>query len=277
MRGAYTSGVLDVLLENNIEFPVVYGISAGACNGLSYVSKQLNRNFDIFYQYIEDERYLSISNLRKTGSLFGFDFIFGELFHTLLPFDYKAFYESPVRFRVGATDLNTGKAVFFDKEDITENMEVVQASSSLPFVSNIVSFKGYEMLDGGIADPIPVEQSIKDGNHLNVLVLTRDDTYRKKSRPEFPRAVLRVKYGDYPNMIETMMNRPEIYNAQTDFCRELERDGKAVIIRPTQPIVTGRYEKNRERLADIYRLGVRDAQEKLSQVRELLARDTVSI
>lgn len=272
MRGAYTSGVLEVLLQNDIEFPNVYGISAGACNALSYVSKQKNRNYDIFYNYITDKRYISVENLHKTGSLFGFDFIFGELFHELLPFDYQTFFSSPVNLKVGATNLQTGQTIYFDKANLDENFTAVAASSALPFVSNIVSYQGYELLDGGCASPIPIERSIFDGNTLNVVVLTRDISYRKGQRPEFPRAVLQVKYGDYPNFVNTMQHRAEVYNHQLDFCRGQEREGKAVVIRPSRPIVTGRYEKNRERLRGIYEMGMRDCEKKLSEIHTIMAK-----
>ena len=156
-RGAYTSGVLEVFLREGITFPVAYGISAGACNALSYISGQKERNFRIFYEYITDERYLSITSLYKTGSLFGFDFIFGELFHELLPLDYEAFFQSSMELKAGATDLRTGRAVFFGKDEMDADLTPVRASSSLPFVSPIVSYKGYELLDGGCAMPIPLE------------------------------------------------------------------------------------------------------------------------
>ena len=134
-RGAYTSGVLDVFLEEKITFPSVYGISAGACNAVSFVTEQRGRSFDIFYNYIRDERYLSVASLYRTGSIFGFDFIFGELFHELIPLDYEKLFSSPVRLRVGATDLKTGEAVFFDKEEMDDMLVPVRASSSMPFVS----------------------------------------------------------------------------------------------------------------------------------------------
>ena len=161
-RGSYTAGVLDVFLEKGIEFPSVYGISAGACNAVSYISKQPKRNLEIFYKYIGDERYLSVANLRKTGSLFGFGFIFGELSHQLVPLDYETFQNSPVKFRVGATNVVTGKVVYFDKEDITFPMDVLRASASLPMISPIVDYKGYHLLDGGVACPIPIDRYIFD-------------------------------------------------------------------------------------------------------------------
>lgn len=270
MRGAYTSGVLEVLLQNGIEFPTVYGISAGACNALSYISGQKNRNFNIFYHYIADKRYISVENLQTSGSLFGFDFIFGELFQTLLPFDYDAFFASAINLKVGATDLKTGQTVFFEKSELDKDFTAVKASSSLPFISNIVSWKGRELLDGGCAMPIPIERSIFDGNQQNVIVLTRDSAYRKSQRPEFPRAVLRVKYGDYPNFVNTMMNRAEIYNNELEICRRQEKDGNAVVIRPSSPIITSRYEKDPERLRSIYEMGMADCEKKLPELKALM-------
>ena len=271
-RGAYSSGVLDVFLEEGIEFPRVYGISAGACNALSYISKQIRRNFNIFYQYIGDSRYLSVSNLRKHGCIFGFDFIFGELSHELLPFDYQAFFSSPVELKVGATDVETGEIVYFSKKDMDEEFIAVRASSSLPMLSRIVSFQGYQLLDGGVAQPIALERSLLDGNERNVIVLTRDDTYRKKAYPGFSRTALRAFYGDYPKLVDCMLNRWEIYNEEVEQCREQERQGNAVVVRPSKPILVSRYEKDCAKLKEIYELGRKDALEKVPAIREILAR-----
>ncbi|MFU0831385.1 MAG: PNPLA domain-containing protein [Oscillospiraceae bacterium] len=271
MRGWYTAGVLTVLTENKIDFPRVYGISAGASNALSYISKQNTRDFcREMIRYSADERYISIKNLQKTGSLFGFDFIFGEMFHSLLSFDYQTFFDSPTDLKVGATDLKTGQPVFFDKSQLDEDMTAVRASCSLPFVANIVSYRGYELLDGGCSMPIPIERSIFDGNERNVVVLTRDKSYRKGARPEFPRAVLRVKYGDYPLFVDTMMKRSEIYNNELDVCRRQEKYGKAFVIRPSKPIVVSRYEKDLEKLMQLYEMGIRDCENSLDELNQFL-------
>ena len=132
-RGAYTAGVLDVLAKAQVEFPAVYGISAGACNALSWISKQPGRNLEIFSYFVPTDAYVSRKNLLRSGNVFGFDYIFGKMFHKEIPFDYQTFFESPIRFRVGATDVETGQAVFFEKEDIDEKMDVIRASSALPF------------------------------------------------------------------------------------------------------------------------------------------------
>ena len=268
-RGAYTAGVLDVFLQEGIRFPCVYGVSAGACNAISYISGQYKRNYNIFYQYLRDKRYLSISSLLTTGSIFGFDFIFGELSQKLLPLDYEAFHSSTVRFRVGVTDLNSGQPYYFEKEDVTDRMEVVRASSSMPFVSKVVHFAGKHLLDGGIADPIPMEQSIQDGNHLNVVVLTRDLHYQK-SKPDFPRPLLRAAYPRYPRLADAIARRPQRYNALTKLCRRQEDLGNAVVIRPSRPIMVSRYEKDPERLVEIYQMGIADTQEKLRSIDALL-------
>lgn len=271
MRGWYTAGVLTVLTENGINFPCVYGISAGASNALNYISKQNSREFGrAMIRYASDERYISVANLQRTGSLFGFDFMFGELFHSLLPFDYEAFFNSPSDLKIGATDLKTGQAVFFGKAQLDEDLTAVRASCSLPFISNIVSYQGHELLDGGCSMPIPIERSIFDGNEFNVVVLTRDSTYRKGPNPEFPRSVLRVKYGDYPLFVEAMMKRPETYNNELDVCRRQEKAGKALLIRPSSPIVTSRYEKDPEKLTQIYEMGIYDCEKSLDNLRNFI-------
>lgn len=271
MRGWYTSGVLTVLNEQHIHIPVVYGVSAGALNALSYISGQNTRVYmKSFLNYIADEHYVSVRNLQKTGSIFGFDFLFGELFHQLLPFDYKAFFSSPVQLKTGATDLKTGQAVFFEKSSLDENFTAVRASCSLPMVSNVITFQGMDLLDGGCAMPIPAERSIFDGNEKNVIVLTQDAAYRKSLQPEFPRAVLNVKYGEYPRFIEAMMHRGETYNNELLVCSRLEKIGKAFIIRPSSPIMTSRYEKDPETLIRIYEMGIHDCEAKLDELRDYL-------
>ncbi len=273
MRGWYTCGVVTVLTEHGIQFPTVYGISAGASNALSYISGQNTREYDeAFLHFAADERYVSVENLKRTGSLFGFDFIFGELFHQLLPFDFPAFSSSPSNLKVGATDLETGLPVFFNKSELNEDFTAVRASCSLPFISNIVGYHGHELLDGGCSMPIPIERSIFDGNEWNVVVLTRDSTYRKGPRPEFPRPVLRVKYGEYPRFVDAMMKRPETYNNELEVCQRQENAGKAVTIRPENPIEVSRYEKNPSVLMQLYEMGIRDGEKSLNAIEEIIRR-----
>mgnify|MGYP000851666239 CR=1 FL=1 len=271
MRGWYTTGVLVALAENKITFPTVYGVSAGALNALTFLSGQCSRKrAETYLNYLVDKRYVSVENLNRTGSIFNFDFLFGEVFHSLLPFDFDAFFNSPTELKTGLTDLRSGRAVFFNKEDLDENLTAVRASCSLPMVSNIVSFQGGLYLDGGCSAPIPVERSLFDGNEKNLIVLTQDATYRKSTKPEFPRAVLNVKYGDYPNFVETMMHRGETYNGELLVCSRLERAGRALILRPGKPVVVSRYEKDLNKLTEIYESGIRDCEARMPEIRSFL-------
>ena len=271
MRGWYTTGILVALAENGITFPTVYGVSAGALNALTFISGQCSRTHtEAYLNYLVDKRYVSVENLNRTGSIFNFDFLFGEVFHSLLPFDFDAFFSSPTELKTGLTDLKSGQAVFFRKEDLDENFTAVRASCSLPMVSNTVSFHGGQYLDGGCSAPIPIERSIFDGNEKNLIVLTQDATYRKNSKPEFPRAVLNVKYGEYPNFVDTMMKRGETYNGELLVCSRLEQTGKALILRPGKPVLVSRYEKDLDKLKDIYESGIRDCEAKMPEIRSFL-------
>ena len=271
MRGWYTTGVLVALAENGITFPTVYGVSAGALNALTFLSGQCTRAYaEVYLNYLVDKRYVSVENLNRTGSIFNFDFLFGEVFHSLLPFDYGAFFSSPAELKTGLTDLTSGRAVFFGKKDLDEDFTAVRASCSLPMVSTVVPFRGGLYLDGGCSAPIPIERSIFDGNGKNLIVLTQDAAYRKSSKPEFPRAVLNVKYGEYPKFVETMMKRGETYNGELLVCSRLEKTGKALVLRPGKPVVVSRYEKDIGKLREIYESGIRDCEERLPEIRSFL-------
>ena len=270
-RGTYTAGVLDVLMDNNIFFPITYAISAGACNALSYISKQRGRNYEIISKYTADKRYLSFKLLRKTGSIYGFDFIFGELSKTLVSFDYDEFFKSGMQIVVGATDCETGKTVFFDKSQMNESFIPVRASSSMPVVSNIVEFQERKLLDGGVTSPIPIEQAIADGIPKNVIILTRDKSYVKKQKTDVPVGMLKKKYKEYPELIEAMKKRPEVYNNERKLCYEMQEKGDALIIQPSKPITIGKYCKSPEKLKELYDMGVNDAKENLVNIRRFIA------
>lgn len=269
-RGAYTAGVLDVLAENNIFFQTIYGVSAGACNAVSYISKQNGRNHRIFTEYACDKRYMSFSSLIKTGSIFGFDFMFGELANELLPFDYGEFFRSSMNILAGATDCDTGKAVFFDKRDMEDGLIPLIASSSLPMVTKIVDFRGRHLLDGGIAAPIPIDCSINDGFRKNVVVLTREKEFFK-TKSDVSKTALKIKYRKYPELIRAMLNRAEVYNKEKKLCYSEQENGNAFVIEPSQPVTIGRYCTKPDKLEEVYSLGVEDAKNKLADLRRFIA------
>lgn len=270
MRGVYTAGVLDVLLENNIHIPVTYGISAGACNALSYISGQRGRNRRSYIEFSGDKRYLSFGKLFSTGSIFGFDFIFGELAGSLLPFDYQIFFGSDMQLYAGCTDCDSGKTVWFGKEDMDERFIPVIASSSLPVVSNIVEFGGRRLLDGGVSTSIPVKKALEDGCDKLVIVLTREREYYKSGKPDFPPGILKRKYKHYPRLVEAVLSRGEEYNREKELCLDLEKQGRAFIIAPTRPVGVGRYSRKRSELEGGYVLGVRDARDREEELKEFL-------
>ena len=270
-RGAYTAGVLDVLSENDIYIPVTYAVSAGACNAMSYLSKQIKRNYNIYTQYAGDKRYSSLRLLRKTGSLFGFDFIFGELADSLLPFNYEEFYRTSMKLFVTATNIETGKPEFFSNAEMKDGLLPLIASASLPVVANIVEYKGKKLLDGGVSSPIPIDRAIQDGITRNIVVLTRDRNYVKKDKPDFPMCYLKRRYKQYPKLLEAMVNRAKVYNSQRRLCFQEEEKGSAIVIAPSEPINIKRSCKDTGKLTQIYELGAADARRRLVEINRFIA------
>lgn len=267
MRGLYTSGVLDYFLDQKIFVDYVIGVSAGACNGVSYLSKQKGRNYRVNTNYVSDKRYLSLSNFIKTKSLFGMDFIFDEIPHQLDLFDYETFLSSPSEYKLGVTDVLTGRPVYFDKTHLDHDSTILKASSSIPVFSPIIEYQNGLYLDGGTTDSIPVKQALKDGCDHVIIVLTRDRNYIKK--PESFRFIYSKVLKAYPNLIQALDNRHLMYNETLKFIKELEQQGKATIIAPSAPLEISRFEKDVSKLKNIYELGYLDASKKFDQLKEL--------
>lgn len=257
MRGVYTAGVLEFFMENDLYFPYVIGVSAGACNACSYISKQPGRNKKVTIDYIHDPRYLSYRNLFKEKSIFGMDFIFEEIPNSLVPFDFEQFYQSNQKFVIGTTDCHTGKTVYFDKETKEDVLKLIRASSSIPLVSKPVKINEYTLLDGGVSDPIPLKKSIEDGNDKNVIILTQNGDYRKKqSKVQW---LMKKFYPKYHSLVDVMNNRHQIYNDTLTFIEQLERENKVFVIRPSEKFKVSRIEKKQPRLEKLYNMGYNDA------------------
>jgi len=269
MRGLYTCGVLEFFMEKELYFQYIIGVSAGACNAASYISKQKGRNIKVNTGFVKDWRYMSLRNLLFEKSFFGINFIFNEIPNKLVPFDHETFQNSQCQFLVGATDCKTGKAVYFNKDDLREGLNALRASSSLPLISPIVSFKGYELLDGGIADSIPIAKSIADGNDKNIVILTRNKGYRKS--PARFREIIKLKYKKYPLLIESILNRYRKYNETLDILEKLEEEGKTLVIRPSCPIKVDRLERNSVKLHELFKNGYEDAQNSYEKIQEFMS------
>lgn len=270
-RNAYTAGVLDVLTENNIFFTDTYAVSTGAVAAMSYISKQKQRTLRLFTDYLRDKRFMSLSLMRKTGNLYGTDFIFGEIFGELLPFDKKEFLRSMMKFSFFATDCRTGKPVAFEKNCLENNYTPIIASTALPVISEIIQYNNMPLLGGSISCSIPVKEAFSSGIDAALIVLTRDRNYVKRNGHEFPLTYLRRKYRDYPALTDTLASRAEKYNDERTFCYELQKEGRAIVLQPSFPITIRRYSHDADELKRIYQMGVRDAQEHLVEIRRLTA------
>lgn len=258
MRGIYTVGVLDAFTKYNFMPDYLIGVSAGASNGVSYISRQEGRALRTNINYIGDRRYLSWSNYIKTGSLFGMDFLYEEIPQKLDPFDYESFFENPCDFKVGVTNAETGKAEFYGKDSLRDGATVLKASSSIPLVANPVNYRGNTYFDGGTAAPIPVGEALKDGCDKVIVVLTRDRNFIKPPLRCFPLVAWKMK--EYPAMVELLKRHHEVYKENQEEIRKLEKEGKAMVIAPAAPLQIDRFEKSRERLLAVYHQGLADGE-----------------
>lgn len=256
MRGIYTAGVLDFFINKNIYFPYVIGVSAGACHALNYLSGQKGRDKDIALKFLGDKRYLSFRNLIRTGEIFGFDFIFGELSEKLLPFDYETFEKSKQELVVGVTNCVTGQCEYFykSKTSTDEILKVVRASSSLPFISKEVIISGKAYMDGGISSSIPLKKAIDDGCEYNIVVLTRNKGYRKKPS-KLTRKLSKLKYRNFRGLSKAVGERYKKYNSELEFVENMEKEGKVFVIRPQKHINVSRVEKDKNKIFQLYKQG----------------------
>ena len=258
MRGVFTCGVLDYLMDHKISFPYTVGVSAGACNGLSYMSHQRGRgkysNIDLLAKY----KYIGIRPLLKKRGLIDQQLLFHRFPDRILPYNYKAYAENPNRFEMVTTDCLTGCACYWEeKYDEKRIIDIVKASSSLPYACPVIYVDERPMLDGGIVDSIPLLRAYEQGYDKCVVVLTRNRGYRKSEKKAF---VPNFIYKQYPRLRVALRNRNKLYNAQLELVERLESEGKIVVIRPEKPIVVDRMETSTQKLTDLYLEGYACAQ-----------------
>lgn len=253
MRGVFTCGVLDNFMDRGIRFPYTIGVSAGACNGLSYMSGQRGRarysNIDLLEKY----NYIGLKYLLKKRNIMDFDLLFREFPEHILPYDYDAYFSCPERFVMVTTNCLTGEADYFEEKKNKERViDIVRASSSLPFVCPVTYVDNIPMLDGGIADSIPLMRARRDGYDRNVVVLTRNRGYRKDIQgTKVPSFI----YKKYPRLREAINRRSSVYNEQLELVERLEDAGEITVIRPQKPIVVDRIERDISKLTDLYEEG----------------------
>lgn len=267
VRGLYTAGVLDVFLEHGITFDGVIGVSAGAIHGCSYLSGQRGRSIRYYLKYCKDPRFMSFSSLLKTGDLVGADFCYHEIPEKLDIFDNDTFMQNGVPFYAVCSNVETGKPEYLQMTDMFRDIEIMRASASMPYVSRMVEINGQKYLDGGCTDSIPMDAFRNMGYERNVVVLTRDISYRKK--PELA-GLAKLMYRNYPAFADVQANRYLEYNRQVERVLELEKEGSVFVIRPSVPLDVGRMEKNTEKVKAIYNLGRMDALSKITKLQDWL-------
>lgn len=253
LRGVFTCGVLDCFMDKGIRFPFTVGVSAGACNGLSYMSGQRGRAKSSNIDLMDKHHYVGFKYLLTQGCIMDYKLLFEDFPENIIPYDYEAYFANTDRFVMVTTNCLTGKAEYFEeKTDRKRVMDIVRASSSLPYVAKITYVDGMPMLDGGIADPIPVEYAQSQGYERMVVVLTRNKGYRKNEK-QLP--VPKFIYRKYPELRKTLSSRNAKYNRTMEMIERLEDEGRMTIIRPVHPIEVGRMEKDTDKLRSLYQEG----------------------
>lgn len=268
MRGMFTAGVIDVLMENGVDFPAMVGVSAGAAFGCNYKSRQPGRVIRYNKRFCQDKRYCSIQSLLKTGDLYGAEFCYRTIPEELDVFDKKTFEENPMAFYVVCTNVFTGDPVYKRVDQADENGYLwMRASASMPMVSRPVEVDGYTLLDGGMSDSIPLRFMQHKGFEKNVVVLTRPRKYIKK--PNHP-ALMKTMLRKHPEMARVMADRHKMYAFQREYVFACERMGNTLVLCPDKPLGISRTEHDPDKLQAAYDEGVKIATRELQKIKEFL-------
>ncbi len=267
MRGIYTAGVLDVLMEKEVVVDGVIGVSAGALYGCSYVSGQIKRSIRYTFKYRSDRHFMGLYSLIRTGDIVGEEFCYHTIPEKLDPFDNEALKASDTKFYVTCTNVETGKAEYIHCTDLFEQIEYLRASASMPYVSKIVEIDGKKYLDGGVADSIPIEAFRNLGYDKNIVVLTRPRDYCKPPTNPKPAKIL---YKKYPEFCKAIEDRHINYNNTLLRLEELEEKGEVIVIAPSVDMHIHRMEKDKDKILAMYKLGRKDALRSLKNIQEFM-------
>lgn len=268
LRGIFTSGVLDAFMENGIKFPYVIGVSAGSCNGVSYIAGNLYRMRDIMLGYSSDKRYMSLRSLIKNGEYLNTKWVFGELSYEMFPLNYEGYENSNVDFCVVITNARTGKAEYVYPKDFRKGCPELVASSAMPIATKPVAIGKDLYYDGGLADSIPLKRAYEDGCEKCVVILTQDKSYIKHPLGH-DKAVKRV-IKKYPATAEKLINRHIMYNNQRKYVFDQEKNGNALVIMPKAPLHCPTLEKDTDKLRNIYNQGYSAGLENLEKVKAFI-------
>lgn len=272
MRGMFSAGVLDVFMENGIEFDGAIGVSAGATFGCNFKSRQVGRAIRYNKRFAHDWRYCSFRSLITTGDLYGADFCYNELPNRLDVFDYETYRSNKLDFYCVASDCVSGEPIYKKLETCDErDLTWMRASASMPLASRVVEVDGYKLLDGGMTDSIPLRAFEKLGYNRNVVILTQPKEYRKE--PSSLMWLMKLMLRKYPKLVEAMYHRADVYNEETADVFEKASRGEVFVICPEKPLGISRTEHDPDELQRVYEEGRRIANEKLEQLRAFLQID----
>ncbi len=271
MRGLFTAGVIDVLMENGIQFDGTVGVSAGAAFGCNYKTRQIGRAIRYNKRFANDRRYASWWSLFTTGNYFNADFAYHYLPNKLDVVDFDTFRNNPMEFWAVATNVGSGKAVYRQLKVLDyEELEFVRASASMPLMSKIVKLKGQRLLDGGVADSIPLHFFQRQGYKRNVVVLTQPMGYQKRPIGIMP--LIRLQLNHHPKMLKALAERHIMYNKQLEFVQQEERSGNTFVIRPQATLNVGRMTHNPDKMQEIYEEGRKVATAELQKLQQFLSK-----
>mgnify|MGYP003243366777 CR=1 FL=1 len=255
-RGQFTAGVLDVLMEAGVEVPAVYGVSAGALNGVNYKSHQIGRTNRVNLTFCNDSRYMGAASFASTGSIVGYDFIFNDVQDRLDPFDNETFDASPIEMYAVATDMLFGTAAYLPVKSAVLDLDAVRASTSLPLVTPPVEIDGHKYVDGGVADSVPIEYVLEEAGFDRAVVIVTQDR----------------SYADYPYLLEAIETRHDRYNIQRMHLWKYEREGRALVVAPQKPVEVGHVERDPAKLLDLYIQGRQEAKRLLNDIEAFVER-----
>lgn len=268
MRGIYTCGVLDTFLDEKIKVDGIIGVSAGALFGIDYCSKQKGRIVRFQKKYVKEKDYMGLRPFLKTGNVINRELAYYDIPRKYDLFDEKAFESSGIDFYTVITNVNTGKAEYVKITNTVEQTKYFEATSAMPFATKMVEIGNEKYLDGALADSIPITKFQEMAYDKIIVILTKPYGYRKKKPPEF---LAKKAYKEYPNLVNAINTRYLQYNASIDKIDKLEKEKKIFVLRPSKKIKIGRIEKDPEKIQEMYNLGISDAKERLTELKEFLS------
>ena len=269
MRGLFTAGIIDVMMEHDVWPDGIVGVSAGAAFGCNYKSRQPGRAIRYNKRFAKDARYSGLRSLLSTGDYFNAEFAYHIVPREYDLFDNKAFDANPLEFVCVCTDVETGQPVYKPLNQCSETTyDWIRASASMPLCSRVVCLEGYKLLDGGVSDSIPLEWAETNGYERNVVILTQPRGYRKQRTRLMP--LMRIGLRKYPNMVEAMDKRYLMYNRQLDYVAEAERQGRCLVIRPDEKLPIGHVSHNPQQMERVYQIGRQAGLQYINEIKKYL-------